>query len=199
MYYLSKTLVDAKTQYLSLEKMALALVHAKRKLPHYFQVHMVWVLTENPLQSLLRRSNFMGRIVKWGMRVGVFDIRYKPRNSIKGQVLTDFMAEFTPSFSGLVGICQIKLGQWKVFTDGASNVRGSRVRIVLISPEGVWLEKSLKLGFQASNNEAEYEALIAELRAVKSLGEKEVEMFLDSRLVVSQINGSFKARDRCMV
>lgn len=199
MYYLSKTLVDAETQYLSLEKMALALVHAKRKLPHYFQVHMVWVLTENPLQSLLRRSNFMGRIVKWGTRVGVFDIRYKPRNSIKGQVLTDFMAEFTPSFSGLVGICQIKLGQRKVFTDGASNVRGSRVRIILISPEGVRLEKSLKLGFQASNNEAEYEALIAELRAVKSLGEKEVEMFLDSRLVVSQINGSFKARDRCMV
>lgn len=118
---------------------------------------------------------------------------------LKGRCLQTLWLSLPPSFSGLVGICQIKLGQWKVFTDRASNVRGSRVRIILISPKGVRLEKSLKFGFQASNNEAEYEALIAELRAVKSLGEKEVEMFLDSRLVVSQINGSFKARDRCMV
>lgn len=59
-YYLSKTLMDAETQYLPLEKMALALVHATRKLPHYFQAHTVWVLTEYPLQLLLRRSNFTG-------------------------------------------------------------------------------------------------------------------------------------------
>ena len=69
-YYLSKTLVDAKTWYLSLEKMALALVHAMRKLPHYFQAHTIWVLTEYPLQSLLRRLDFIGRIAKWGNKAG---------------------------------------------------------------------------------------------------------------------------------
>lgn len=47
-HYLSKTLVDIKTWYLTLEKMVLALVHATRKLPHYFQAHAVWVLTEHP-------------------------------------------------------------------------------------------------------------------------------------------------------
>ena len=83
-YYLSKTLVDAETRYLPLEKMALALVHTTRKLPHYFQAHTVWVLSEYTLQSLLRRSDFIGRIAKWGMRLRTFDIRYKPRNSIKG-------------------------------------------------------------------------------------------------------------------
>ena len=69
---------------------------------------------------------------------------------------------------------------------------------MLVSPEGIKLERSLRLGFRALNNEAEYEALIAGLRAVKNLGAKEVEKFLDSRLVESQIDGSFKVRDQRM-
>ena len=83
-YYVSKTLVDAETRYLPLEKLVLALVHATRKLPHYFQAHTVFVLTEYPLQSLLKRSDFTGRIAKWGTRLGSFDIRYRPRSSVKG-------------------------------------------------------------------------------------------------------------------
>ena len=63
-HYLNKTLVDAKTWYLPLEKMVLAIVHATRKLPHYFQAHTVWVLIKHPLQSLLRRLDFIGRIAK---------------------------------------------------------------------------------------------------------------------------------------
>lgn len=65
MYYISKTLVDSETRYLPLEKMALALVHGTRKLPHYFQAHTMYELTEHPLQSLLRRFDFTGRITKW--------------------------------------------------------------------------------------------------------------------------------------
>lgn len=127
--------------------MSLALVHAASKLPHYFQAHTLWVLTEYPLQSLLRRPDFTGRIAKWGPRLGTLDVCYKPRNSIKGQVLAGFVAEFTPPPRGSVGICQVAVGQWKVFVDGASNVEGSRVGRVLVSPEGVKLEKSLRLGF----------------------------------------------------
>ena len=59
-YYISKTLVDAEIRYLPLKKLVLALVHATRKLPHYFQAHIVYVLTRYPLQSLLKRSDFMG-------------------------------------------------------------------------------------------------------------------------------------------
>ena len=77
MYYISKTLVDAETRYLPLEKLVLALVHATRKLPHYFQAHTVFVLIEYPLQSLLKRSDFTGRIAKWVTRLGSFDIRYQ--------------------------------------------------------------------------------------------------------------------------
>ena len=57
MYYISKTLVDTETRYLPLKKLVLALVHATRKLPQYFQAHTLYVLTEYPLQSLLKRSD----------------------------------------------------------------------------------------------------------------------------------------------
>ena len=77
-YYINKTLVDAETRYLPLEKPVLALVHATRKLPQYFQAHTVFVLTEYPLQSLLKRSDFTGRIAKWGTWLGSFDIQYRP-------------------------------------------------------------------------------------------------------------------------
>lgn len=82
--------------------------------------------------------------------------------------------------------------------DSAPNARGSAVGIEMISPEGLRLEKSLKLSFRASNNEAKYEALIAGLRVVQKLGDEEVEVFSDSKLVVSQIEGSFEAKDSCM-
>ena len=61
----------------------LVLVHATRKLPHYFQAHTVYVLTEYPLKSLLKRSDCTGRIAKWGTRLGSFDIRYKLRSLVK--------------------------------------------------------------------------------------------------------------------
>lgn len=60
MYYLNKTLVDAETRYLLLKKMAPALVHATRKLPHYFQAYTVWVLAKYHLQSLLWKSDSFG-------------------------------------------------------------------------------------------------------------------------------------------
>ena len=82
-YYISKTLVNAETRYLPLEKLALALVHTTRKLPYYFQAHTIYMLTEYPLQSLLKRSDFMGRIAKWRTRLSSFDIRYRPRSSVK--------------------------------------------------------------------------------------------------------------------
>ena len=117
-YYINKTLVDVETRYLPLEKLVLTLVHATRKLPHYFQTHTVYILTEYPLQSLLKRSNFTGRIAKWGTRLESFNIRYKPRSLVKGQVLADFVAEFSSKNEGEM-VCHVKCCLWKVFVDGA--------------------------------------------------------------------------------
>ena len=93
-YYVSKSLNEAEVRYLSLEKAILVVVHATRKLPHYFQAHTVVVLTQLPLKSVLRSANYTGRVAKWGTILGAFDVKYMPRTSIKGQVLADLVAEF---------------------------------------------------------------------------------------------------------
>ena len=63
-YYVSKSLHKAEVRYLPLEKAILAMVHATWKLPHYFQAHTIVVLTQFPLQSLLQKANYIGRIAK---------------------------------------------------------------------------------------------------------------------------------------
>ena len=121
------------------------------------------MLTEYPLQSLLRRSDFTGRIAKWGTRLGSFNIQYKPRNVVKGQVLADFVAEFSPK-NDLEMVCHVENRSWRVFVDGASSAMGAGAGIVIITLEGIRLEHSFRLGFKASNDEAEYEALIVGLK-----------------------------------
>ena len=105
-YYISKTLVNAEERYLPMEKLVLALIYAIRRLPHYFQAHIVYVLTEYPLQSLLKGSDFTGRIAKWGTWLKAFNIRYRPRSLVKGQVLADFVAEFSPRNKGEM-VCHV--------------------------------------------------------------------------------------------
>ena len=133
-----------------------------------------------------------------------------PRTSVKGQVLADLVAEFTePSLEETSttqnmdgkSVGTISLQEplfWKVYVDGAANQRGSRVGLVLISPEKLTIEKSLRLGFLAMNNEAEYEPLLEGMSMVQRMRGKAVNMFSDSRLVVGQVKGELEARDERM-
>ena len=132
-YYVSKSLNEDEVRYLPLEKAILAVVHATRKLPHYFQVHTVVVLTQLPLKSVLRSADYTGRVAKWGTILGAFDIKYMPRTSVKGQVLTDLVAEFAECpeevemrdealDERLVGVASIQgLSPWELYVDGAAN------------------------------------------------------------------------------
>ena len=96
-YYVSKSLHEAEVRYLPLEKVILAVVHVTRKLPHYFQAHIIVVPTQLPLRTLLRSVDYTGRIAKWGTILGAFDIKYIPSISVKGQVLVDLVAKFAKS------------------------------------------------------------------------------------------------------
>ena len=113
---------------------------------------------------------------------------------MKGQVLADFVAEFSPRNKREM-VCQVESRPWRVFVDGASSAIGAGARIVIITQEGIWLEHSFRLGFRASNNEAEHDALLAGLRTILDVGAWDVEIYLDLQLVVSQVQGSFEARD----
>ena len=162
-YYVSKSLHEVEVCYLPLEKAILVVVHVTRKLPHYFQAHTIVVLTQLPFQSQLWKVDYTGRIAKWGMILGAFDIKYMPRTSIKGEVLTDLVAEFTKSpmeedkekkgmDEKLVDVVYLQEPSfWRVYVDGATNQRASGVGLVVVSPEKIIIEKSLRLGFSATN------------------------------------------------
>ena len=83
----------------------------------------------------------------------------------------------------------------KLHVDGASNEKGSGGGLVLTSSEKVIVEKSLRLNFPATNNEAKYKSLLEGMAMVQKMGGKSIKLFSDSRLVVGQVKGEFKAKD----
>ena len=162
------------------------------------------------MKSVLRTADYTGRIAIWNTILGAFDVKYMPWTSIKGPVLANLVVEFAePPVEVVVGernmdekpvraIFMPGPPRWKVFVNGVANQIGSGVGLILMSPENTIIEKSLRLGFSATNNEAEYEALLQGVAMVQKMGRKVVEMFSDSRLVVGQVKGELEARDARM-
>ena len=100
---------------------------------------------------------------------------------------------------GLIGVVSVQCPPpWELYVDWAANQRGSGVGLVLVSPEKITIEKSLRLNFSATNNEAEYEALLMGMVMVQKMGGKAVKVFSDSKLVVGQVRGDLEARDSRM-
>ena len=134
--------------------------------------------------------------------MGAFGIKYLPRTAIKVQVLANLVPEFTEcpkeTWPEESRVSEAWVSTCKLYVDGAANQKGSIVGIILISPEKITIEKSLRLGFPATNNEAKFKALLAGMIMVKKLGGGAIEIFSNSRIVVGQINADFKARDQRM-
>ena len=177
-----------------MEKLILALVNATQKLRPYFQAHTIEILTEYRMKQVLHKPETSGRLMKWSIELSEFDIIFKPKTAIKWQVLADFVTEFTSA--GLTEATQLTsdLPIWRLSGDGAANAQGSGVGLILTYPDGIDIEYGLRFGFQASNNEAEYEAVIARLNLVHSMEVDELEVCSDSQLVVKQIEDSYEAR-----
>lgn len=94
-FYVSKMMTEAKKKYDAMEKLILVLVHAKRKLRHYIESDSITVLTNQPLKAVLSKPNLTGRLTKWAIELGVYDIHIKPKTSKEGQVEADFISECT--------------------------------------------------------------------------------------------------------
>ena len=182
-----------------MEKLILALVIAARKLRPYFQAHTIEVPTEYPMKQVLHKQEVSGRLMKWAIELSQFDIRYKPKTAVKGQVLADFVMEFAPVQLAEPAQPRDDPPIWKLSVDGASNAQGSGAGLILTSPEGIDIEYALRFGFHASNNEAEYEAVIAGLNLAHSLEVDQLEVHSDSQLVVRQIEDTYEAKSEKMV
>ena len=175
-----------------MEKLILALVTAARKLRPYFQVHTIEVPTEYPMKQVLHKPETSGRLMKWAIELSEFDIRYRPKISIKGQILADFVMEFASAEPTKDTQATTNLSTWKLSVDGASNAQESGAGLILTSPEGIDIEHALRFGLHTSNNESEYEAIIAGLNLAHSLEVDQLEVYSDSQLVVRQIEDTQK-------
>ncbi|XP_050289994.1 uncharacterized protein LOC126728170 [Quercus robur] len=179
LYYTSKALRGAKRRYPQMEKLAFALITASRKLRHYFQAHVINVMTDHPLKKAVELSEF--------------DIRYQPRHVIKAQALADFIAEFTPNHDETENS-----KRWVVPVDGLSTWHAGGIDVVLQSPELDKLKHKVRLQYQTTNNEVEYETLLKGLELAKSMEAKSILVLRDSQLIMGQVNGIYEAKEERM-
>ncbi|XP_075521560.1 uncharacterized protein LOC142554767 [Primulina tabacum] len=189
-YYVSHALRGPELRYSEVEKIALALVMTARKLRPYFLSHQVIVLTNSPLGRIMTHSEVSGRMIKWTVELGEYDIEYKPRMAIKAQALSDFLSEMIQPSEEEV---------WKVSVDGASSLMGCGVGVVLVSPLGEKVKLALRIDSRITNNEAEYEAVLAGIRAAREVGASRIILYSNSQLITQQIKGIYEAKDDKML
>ncbi|XP_073016710.1 uncharacterized protein [Primulina eburnea] len=189
-YYVSHALRGPELRYSEVEKMALALVVTARKLRPYFLSHPIIVLTNSPLGRIMTHSEVSGRMIKWNVELGEYDIEYKPRLAIKAQALSDFLSEM---------IQPAEEERWRVFVDGASCLVGCGVGVVIISPSGEKIKLAVKIGSRVTNNEAEYEAVLAGVRAAREIEAARIILYSDSQLITQQIKGTYEVKDDKML
>ncbi|KAL0462697.1 UNVERIFIED_CONTAM: hypothetical protein Slati_0157300 [Sesamum latifolium] len=177
--------------YTLIEKMALALVVTARRLRPYFLSHPVGVKTNTPLKQTLGKPDTSGRLMKWAVELSEYDISYLPRTTIKAQALADFVSEMVEMTIKDASQDQ----KWLLHVDGSSTAQGSGAGIVITTPQGEDLEFVIEFGFKTSNNEAEYEALVIGMRMAHETGARHLLAYLDSQLVVKQVEGTYEAKD----
>ena len=94
-YYANRVLCGAEKRYPPMEKLSFALVTAARKLKPYFQAHTMNVLTNKPLRWVISNPEAAGQLMLWAIKLSEIDIQYHPQTAIKGQIVADFIVEFT--------------------------------------------------------------------------------------------------------
>ncbi|XP_071712801.1 uncharacterized protein [Rutidosis leptorrhynchoides] len=170
-YFVSKALQAHEMNYKPIEKLVYCLVHSARRLRRYFQAYPIKVITDKPIKKILVKPETLGRLAKWAIELGEHEISFEPRNAVKGQILADFLVEVSGERTEQNK--EVKKPQtWELYTDGASSIDGAGAGLILINPKGEEHTYALKFSFHASNNEAEYEALLSGMRIAIEMGLK---------------------------
>jgi ribonuclease HI len=188
-YFVSRVLKGAELRYQKIERLALAVVTTARKLRPYFQSHKIVVKSDYPIRQVLGKPDLAGRMVAWSVELSEYDVQFVPRGSIKSQVLADFVVELSSPAQEKAPFV------WLLSVDGSSNLKGSGAGVVLEGPDDILIEQSLRFEFKASNNQAEYEALIAGMTLAQEMGAENLRAKSDSQLITSQISGEYQTKD----
>src|SRR4051812_6158176 len=183
-YYLSMLLTKSQQQYLHYQKLLLAIITTSRKVPHYFDEHPITIVSSAPLADILNNPGATGRVSKWNINLSPRDLQFKHPTAIKAQVLPDFLVEWTEVQT--LGPPDLS-NSWTMFFDGSKRQQGAGAGMVLVSPKGMKLRYVLQINFSnASNNEAEYEALLHGMHMAKTCGTTRLSVYGDSNLVVQE-------------
>jgi ribonuclease HI len=191
-YFISEVLSETKIRYPQIQKLLYAVILTRRKLGHYFESHPVTMVSSFPLGEIIQCREASGRIAKWAVEIMGETISFAPRKAIKSQVLADFVAEWVNTQLPAAPI-QPKL--WTMYFDGSLMKTGAGVGLLFISPLEKHLRYVLRLHFPASNNMAEYEALVNGLRIAIELGVRRLDARGDSQLVINQVMKNSHCRD----
>ena len=121
---------------------------------------------------------------KWAIALSAYDIQFRPRKAIKSQALANFVADFSQELEKLADdevakINQVNDDSMILFVDGSSNFRCAGLDIVLKPPQGGKIVRAICCEFRATNNEAEYEALITGMTLAEDMGAKALKVFSD--------------------
>jgi ribonuclease HI len=170
-------------------------VLTRRKLRHYFESHPVTVVSSFPLGEIIQCREASGRIAKWVVELMGETLSFAPRKAIKSQVLADFVAKWTDT---QLPTTPIQPELWTMYFDGSLMKTGAGVGLLFVSPLRKHLRYVIRLYFPASNNMAEYEALVNRLRIAAELGVRHLDARGDSRLVINQVMKNSHCRDRRM-
>ena len=168
---------------------------AAKKLKPYFQEHPITVVCTAPLAEIIGSRDASGWVAKWAITLAPYTIFYQPRTATKSQALADFLVDwaetqYLPPAPDST--------HWRMHFDGSKMRTGLGAGVVLTSSKGDKLRYTLQIHFAASNNVAEYEALIHGLRLAKELGICRILCYGDSDLVVQQSSSDWDAKDANM-
>jgi ribonuclease HI len=191
-YYIGEVLSETKARYPQIQKPLYAVVLARRKLCDYFEAHPVTVVSFFPLGEIIRNPDAAGRIAKWSVELMGETLTYAPRKAIKSQILADFVAEWTDT---QLPPPQVQAECWTLYFDGSVMKIGAGVGLHFISPLGEHMRYAVRLHFPASNNMAEYKALLCGLRIFIETGMKRLDVRGDSQLVTDQVMKSASCHD----
>ncbi|GKV37820.1 hypothetical protein SLEP1_g45796 [Rubroshorea leprosula] len=148
-----------------------------------------------PPRSIKNKSECLGRLIKWAVELGESKITFQQRSAIRAQALVDFIMECTSDHSN----SNPEPDSWILYVDGASSSKGSRTCAFLVGSDGYRSEHALKFHVDATNNMAEYEALLLGLQLVLELKVTTIQVYSDLQLVVNQVNSVCKVVDSIMM
>jgi ribonuclease HI len=155
----------------------------------------VTVVSSFPLGEIIQCREASGRIAKWAVELMGETISFAPRKAIKSQVLADFLVEWVDT---QLPTAPIQPELWTMYFDGSLTKTGAGAGLLFISPLGKHVRYVLRLHFLASNNMAEYEALVNGLRIAVELGFRCLDARGDSQLIIDQVMKNSLYRDQKM-